>query len=185
MRIESGPGFMVSSGALSRGFPLVRDLPFWVGDCGGNNQLDLGTRIGLIPNSQFSTHKFGSFMHTRQAVMCGEAALVQHLWVDTLPVVPDVHPKLPFVVTDIHFDPLGAGMTEGIAQRLGRNPIDFVPEDRSELPGCAFHVHTKVGRIPAVLISGEPLSESADRPSKVVRDRPGRTQTLPPSATPG
>src|SRR5579862_8982622 len=85
---------MVSSGGLSRGCRLGRELPFCVSDGGGEHQLDLGTRIGLTPNRQFSPHQLGAFVHARQAVMRGEAALVQNLRVDTLAVVADVHPKL-------------------------------------------------------------------------------------------
>jgi hypothetical protein len=136
---------MVSAGALIGGLRPVRDLRVCVSDGGGNDQLDLGAGIGLTPDSQFRPDKSRAFMHAGQTVMSVETALVQNLRVDSFSVVPDVHPKLPFVVMDIHFDSLGGCMTERIAQSLRCNPIDFVPEDGSEFSGCAFDEHTEIG----------------------------------------
>ena len=77
-------------------------------------------------------------------------------------------PELPLVVVDLHFDPPRAGVPERIAQRLGGDPVDFVPQDRSQIPRRAFHIHAKLGAIPALLIRGQLLSQRGGRAHQVV-----------------
>src|SRR6266550_1216815 len=85
-----------------------------------------------------------------------------------LPVIPDPQPEMPLVIPNFHFDPLRLRVLEGIAQRLARNPVDFVPQDRMKVPWRSFHLHTKLGSIWVRFTGREFLTQSAYRGGKIV-----------------
>jgi hypothetical protein len=70
---------------------------------------------------------------------------IKELGLHTLPVIPDSQAKLPFLVLDFHFYVPRLCVPEGVAHRLGCNPVDFIAEYGMEIPRCAFHLHTKGG----------------------------------------
>ena len=72
------------------------------------------------------------------------------------------------VIPNFHFDPLRLRVLEGIAQRLARNPVDFVPQDRMKVPWRSFHLHTKLGSIWVRFTAREFLTQSAYRGGKIV-----------------
>src|SRR5579871_1810633 len=176
IRIESRPSLIVSSNFLSRR-DMLAGRPR-VGDSCGNGQLYLGSGVQLAPDSQFTPHQLGTFVHPWQAVMSGASALFQDLSIDPLSIVPHSQPKLPLVVVNVHFDSFGRGVPKGITQCLPGDPIDFVPEDRSEPPGCAFFVYAKIGRWPLAISRGKSLAERADRAGKVFGSHRGGAQSL-------
>src|SRR5262249_34068000 len=98
----------------------------------GDHQLDFGARAGFTPDRQLRAGQLGTLVHARQAVMARASACREDLRVDALSIVAESQPKLPFVVMDIHFDMPRAGVAECVAQRLARNPVDFVPYDRRQ-----------------------------------------------------
>src|SRR2546428_2899961 len=60
-------------------------------------------------------------------------------------IVADPQPKLPLAIMDFDFDATRVCVPECIAHRLDCNPVGRVPEGRSEVPLCAFHMPLKVG----------------------------------------
>src|SRR5258708_4574267 len=100
------------------------------------------------------------------------------MWVNALSIVLDPQAKLAWVVADFHFDPRRVRVSKGIAQRLGGNPVDFVADERNEIPWCAFDLYPKLGTLRAGLIGSESFSELADRRGKVVGDHRRRAQGL-------
>src|SRR5215471_6930850 len=100
--------------------------------------------------------------------MSGSAALVKDLQINTLAVVANSQSKLAPVVDDVHFDSPGVGVTEGVAKRFDRYPIDLVPDQRSQLSRCAFYLYAKGGSTPDGLIGNEALCERADGGAKLV-----------------
>ncbi len=56
--------------------------------------------------------------------------------------------------------------------------MNFVADERSEIPRCAFHLHTKFGAILAAMTGSELFSERTDRPRQVVGNHRGRAQSL-------
>src|SRR6266478_6223982 len=143
--------------------PTARRGRFGVRDGGGNGQLGLGTGGEFTPDRESSTDKFGAFVHTRQTMVSGAPASIQDGRINALAVVPDSQPKLPLVVTNFHSDPLRVGVSERIAQRLAGNPIDFAPQQRSEVARCTFYHHTKVGRILTAGAGSKFVTKGTDR----------------------
>ena len=105
--------------------------------------------------------------------MPGAPLFLKNLRVDALPVIPDPQAKLPFVIVDFHFDLPRLSVPRGIAQRLAGNPVDFVADDRMQVPRRAFYLHPQDGGIPVSFIGCEFFSESADGQGKVVGDHRG------------
>src|SRR6266404_4288223 len=110
--------------------------------------------------------------------MAGAPALPANVRIDALSVVADPQSKLRRVIVEFHFDPRRVCVPETITQRLTCNPVDFVPERRRELPGCALHSETKIGAILTGLIGTEFFSDGADRPGQVVGSHGGGAQAL-------
>ena len=108
----------------------------------------------------------------------GAAACIDDLRVDALSVVADPQAKAPMVIANVHFDPCGVRVPECITQRFACDPVYFTPYKRSEIPGRAFHIDTKVRRIRACLIGSQFFTERADGPRKVVGNNDGATQPL-------
>jgi hypothetical protein len=73
----------------------------------------------------------------------GESICAKKLWVDPLPVVPDLQPKLPPVIADVNFDAAGSCVPEGVSQGLACNSIDFIPRDWKKILRRAFHFKMK------------------------------------------
>ena len=115
-----------------------------------------------------SPQELGAFMHAIQTPMSGAPFFIEELRVHALPVIPDPQPKLPFVIPEFHFYLLRLCVPEGIAQRLGGNPVDFVSEYRMEVPRCPLHLHTKHGRILVRFIRREFFPKSAYGQGQIV-----------------
>jgi hypothetical protein len=54
---------------------------------------------------QFTAHKFGSFMHARQAPVSRAAVVGQNLVVYVSPIIANSHLQLVLVIVDLRFDP--------------------------------------------------------------------------------
>jgi len=109
---------------------------------------------------------------------------VKDLGTNASSVVTYPQPKLFGVVSDLHLDPRSLRVLEGIPYCLASNAIDIVPQDRSEVPWCAFHVDAKVGNVRVRLIC-EFRAERPDRSRKVVCNNRGGTEALHRIATLG
>ena len=59
----------------------------------------------LTPDRQFTAHKFGSFVHARQAPVSRAAVVGQNLFVYASPVIANSHLQLVLVIVDLRFDP--------------------------------------------------------------------------------
>ena len=80
------------------------------------------------------------------------------------------------VIADFHVDPPRICVAERIAERLARNVVNLVADER--FSGFPFHLYTKLGTILTGSIRSEPISQCADRTGKVVNGRCARTQPL-------
>src|SRR5579863_10519278 len=178
IRIGLGQSLMASPSSLSRSHRPGRSERFRVCHRRGNGQLDLCTGVEPTGDSQLAPHTFGALLHASQTEMSGPPAFSKNLLIDALSVVQDPQPKLPPFIDDFHFDPPGLSMKECIAHRLACNPVHVVADERSEIPGCAFHLHAKLGAILAAMTGSELFSERADRPGQVVGNHRGGAQPL-------
>src|SRR5580658_10313373 len=142
----------------------MRTVRFRICNRGWNDQLDLRTGIEFTPNRQFPAHESGPFVEPAETDVSGAPPTTKSLLIDAFPVVHYPQSKLAAVIPDFHFDKRRLCMSEGIAQRLGCNTVDIVPDQRSEFPWGAFDMHAKLGTILLGLIGGELFRESADRP---------------------
>jgi hypothetical protein len=97
--------------------------------------------LSAAATNKLAPRKFRAFVHSGQAMVPLAASFTQNLRIDALSIVPDPHSKLPSVVLDLHFDPPRLCVLERIAQRFDGDPIDFVPDERSQFPRCAFQLH--------------------------------------------
>ena len=70
----------------------------------------------------------------------------EHVGGNSLAIIPYAQAKIFFVVTDFYFHVLRRRMAEGIAQRFGREPVDFVSKNRMQIARRSFHNHVEVGR---------------------------------------
>jgi hypothetical protein len=68
---------------------------------------------------------------------------IQHRPGDALAVVTNAQLKLALVVAELHFNPASASVPERIAQRLAPDPIDVVPDDRTERTRLAVDRHVE------------------------------------------
>jgi hypothetical protein len=79
--------------------------------------------------------------------MTGAPVSNKNFGVNAFSVVPDPQPELRFVIPKFHFYLARLCVPEGITQRLAGNSVDFVPEDRMQVPWRAFHLYLKGGSI--------------------------------------
>ena len=145
IRIELGPALMASSSFFSRRHRPARNGRFRVCNGGWNGQFGLRTGNELAPDSQLTSDSPGAFVHAGQAVVPVLPVSAENLRVDAFSIVADPQPKLPLAIMDFDFDATRVCVPECIAQRLDCNPVGLVPEGRSEVPLCAFHMPLKVG----------------------------------------
>jgi hypothetical protein len=59
----------------------------------------------LTPDRQFTAHKFGSFVHARQAPVPRAAVVGQNLFVYASPIIANSHLQLVLVIVDLRYDP--------------------------------------------------------------------------------
>src|SRR5712691_12361806 len=140
---------MPSRSSFSRRHRPPRNGGFQICKRSGNTELGLRTGIEPADDSKLAPHKLGALLHAGQTMVSGAPAFLENLRVDALAVVPDPQPKLPFGILDFHFDAPCLCVQECVAHRLTGNPVDFVPDERSKIPGLALHLHTKFGTIRA------------------------------------
>ena len=74
---------------------------------------------------------------------------------------------------DLHGDPPALCVPERVTHRLGCDTVDFIAHQRSEFPGGAFYLYSKLGTVPAGVTGRKFLADSPDRPEQVVRDYGG------------
>src|SRR5439155_23037639 len=104
--------------------------------------------LGSLQMSRRPPQKLGAFLHAMQTPVPGAPLLLKNLRVNAAPVIPDPQTKASFVIPDFHFDLPRLCVPEGIAHCLARNPVDFVADDRMQVPRRAFHLHTEERGIP-------------------------------------
>src|SRR5258708_992545 len=137
-----------------------------------NSQLNLGARTDITPNRKRAAQKLCAFAHASQTKVPRTAFVTQTFRVNALAIVANPQTKLLFVVPDFHFDLLCIGVLEGIAYRLACNPVDFVPQDRMEIPRGSFHLHIELGTIWVHFTAPNFFTQSADcQPTVVAHPR--------------
>jgi hypothetical protein len=101
--------------------------------------------------------------------MSGLPVSDKKLRVNAFPVVRNPQPEFRFVVPEFHFDLARLRVPEGVAQRLGSNPVDFVAEDRMQIPWRAFHRYLKDGSILVGPVGRELFSDGPYGNREVIR----------------
>ena len=71
---------------------------------------------------------------------------IQELRVDALSIIPYAQSKNADAVGDLRFNFICLRVVEGISQRLARNAIDVVAEDRMQVPRHSFYRNMKSRR---------------------------------------
>src|SRR5262245_35589188 len=99
---------------------------------GRNRESHLGSHSGLTPDFEVAADQLCALTHAAQAEMT-DAIGVLHRPVHPSAIVPHPQLKMTVIVTDLYFDPPRACVPERIAQRLAANPINVVPDDRTEV----------------------------------------------------
>src|SRR5215470_8103375 len=138
----------VSSSSFFPKHGPVGGVRFSVSNRARNGQFGFSTGIEFTPDRQLRPDKFGALVHARQTVVSDAPAFTKNLRINPLSVVPDPQSKLSLLIANFHLDPSRLCVLECITQRLACNPIDFVPEERNEIPRCTLHIHDKFGTIP-------------------------------------
>src|SRR5215469_8586115 len=103
-------------------------------------QFNFRTGMELTPDRQFTAHKFGSFVHARQAPVSRAAVVGQNLFVHACPIIANSHLQLVLVIVDLRFDPPRLRVPEGVAQRLARNAVHFVAQYGLKISRGAFYL---------------------------------------------
>jgi hypothetical protein len=71
---------------------------------------------------------------------------VQNRRIYALSVVAHAQSKLVMVIPDFNFYLLRLGVMEGVAERFGSDLVDFVAEDRMEIPRLALNRYAESRR---------------------------------------
>src|SRR5262249_52741000 len=140
-----------------------------IGNRGGNAGVNFRTGIYLTPDFQLPPHKVCALAHSLQAPM-SRAPVSENLRGYTLPVIPHPQPQLIlFIFYPLPHAPL-LSVVECIAQRLARNPIDVITQDRIEATRRALDRNMEQRSILAGLLGCKLLAESLNRYSEIVGD---------------
>src|SRR5260370_5242698 len=120
----------------------------FIGNGPWNAKIHLSACTGFTPHFQLPSDVLGAFTHSRQAPVPGASAVLKELWSNALSVVPEAQTKQRFTICDLRFYVTRLCMAEGISQRLPRNAVYLVAENRTHNLWGAFHEHAKGHRIP-------------------------------------
>jgi len=101
------------------------------------------------------------------------ASLIHHGRIDAFAVVRDSDAQA-VPVLDLRFDGLRFGMLECIAHRLERDAVDFVAQDRVDIPRRSLHPDIECGRT----FRGHLVARRAYGPREIVRFDGGRAHVL-------
>src|SRR5215469_17498727 len=147
-------------------------------------QFNFRTGMELTPDRQFTAHKFGSFVHARQAPVSRAAVVGQNLFVHACPIIANSHLQLVLVIVDLRFGPPRLRVPEGVARCLAGNAVHFVAQYGVKIPRSALHLNGKLGGVLVCLV-GKPFTESFQGHGEIVSLCRGRAQTLHGVATLG
>jgi hypothetical protein len=79
--------------------------------------------------------------------------------VEALAIISNPKTQLSLVISQFQFNPPSSCVLESVTQRLGRNPVDFIADDRMKIPGRTFQMHKKFGPIQIDLLSSQFFSQ--------------------------
>src|SRR6185369_9193257 len=103
-----------------------------ISDRARNDQFNLGARIAFAPDFQTPAHDFSPLAHAVQTEV--SRRLLEHSFViDALSVIANRQVEMPLVVSNLHGDPPRLRVPEGVAQRLARDAVGLVAEDRVQI----------------------------------------------------
>src|SRR5262249_52852560 len=151
-----------------------------IGGDAGNREGDLGTHSLLAPDFEGPADLLGTLTHPRQTKAPGSATL-EYCRFDASAVVADAQFELPVVIPKLHFNATGACVPERIAQGLARNPVDIVPDDRTQrarhTSGGDLDTRRRLVRI-VDGSRGELFAQRAKRGGEIVHLRRRRAEVL-------
>ena len=114
----------------------------------GDSQFQLRVSPVFAPDFQLSAGTFRALAHAGQTVVTGAPFLAKHIRIDSGSVVPHPDAKLPYIVPDFHFDSPRPRVVERVAQRLARNAVDVIPQDRMQVLWSTLNFQRQNGRLP-------------------------------------
>src|SRR5271165_5143476 len=117
-----------------------------VGDRTRNAQIDLSPCSGPAQNNQFRTNPPGALPHSRQTVVPG-APLFRDFQSDPFAIVADSQTEELLLKCEFRFDPGCVGVGESISQRFPGDAVNFVPNDRIQVPHRSFYSQTETRTI--------------------------------------
>src|SRR5258708_38071548 len=101
----------------------------------------------FAPESGVPANRRGALTHAGQAEVPLAPACIDNILVNSLSVVPDPQPELPFAIPDFHLNPARSRVAVRIAQSLDCDPVHFVLKQRSQTLRHAFHINAKGGSV--------------------------------------
>src|SRR5271165_4104998 len=104
-----------------------------VGNRAGNAQIDLGACAGCCPDLQLTADVPGALAHSGQAVVAG-AALSRDFRINAASVITDTQAQQLFAIRDFRFYMARLRVVESVAHGLTGDAVDFVAEDRMQVP---------------------------------------------------
>src|SRR4029077_1577888 len=96
------------------------------------------------------------------------APLCENPRVDTPTVIPNPQTQMTFVILYLHLDMPCPGVVECIAQRLTRNPINVIAQDRIEVARRTLDRNIEERSILTCLLGCELFAEGLNRYSEIV-----------------
>src|SRR5271165_3653901 len=117
-----------------------------VGDRTRNAQIDLSPCSGPTQNNQFRTDPPRALPHSRQTVV-PRAPLFRDFWSDPFAVVADSQTEELLLKCEFCFDPGCVSVSERISQCFARDAVNFVPNDRIQIPYRSFYSQTETRTI--------------------------------------
>ena len=89
------------------------------------------------------------------------------LRIDAFPVVPHPQSEFVVVVADLDLDQCGLRVMKRIPQRFRRNLVDFVAQDRVQVPRLSFDADAECRRRSGARVGREPVAEGSDRDREI------------------
>src|SRR5271165_5287455 len=108
----------------------------------GNTQVYLRASSNPTPDVELRADLLGAFAHSRQTVMTS-AAHIRDSRIDVSSIIANPQPEQRFAIRNLRFYPARLRMAERVSHRLPGNAVALVPENRMQVPGLAFHHHSK------------------------------------------
>src|SRR6266849_6387920 len=151
-----------------------------VSDRRRDSQFHLRAGSAFAPYVQLSADTLGALTHPPQAKVSRAAFLTEQARINADAIIPHAGANLPYIILDFHFDPACMRVVEGVAQCFARNSVNFIPQHRMQVLGCATDSYRKIscGAICRGLACPQFLTQYFDGLCQIVGNGCRRAQIL-------